>query len=40
MTLLVTGVLGLVNALALALAFLTPERYAAWIRGRAARAAA
>jgi hypothetical protein len=39
-TLLVTGVLGLANALALALAFLTPERYAAWIRGRAGRATA
>ena len=39
LTLLVTGVLGMSNALALALAFATPERYAAGVRERARRAA-
>ena len=35
-TLLVTGVLGIANALALGLAFAAPPSYAAWIRSRAA----
>jgi hypothetical protein len=39
-TLLVTGVLGIANALALALAFAAPPSYAAWIRSRAPQAAA
>jgi hypothetical protein len=36
---LVAMSLGIANALALALAFATPERYAAWVRERARRAA-
>jgi hypothetical protein len=39
-TLIVTGVLGIANALALGLAFAAPARYAAWVRSRSERAVA